>query len=64
MNAKNVLINGESLNTILRYYYLIPILIDEVKKSGGSFYKWDDKRGKEIEAEALDVTIEINDIIK
>lgn len=57
MNAKKVLIDGISLNEIIRYYKLIPVLINEIRKSNGSFEKYDSMRGKEEDAESIDVGI-------
>lgn len=44
MNTKKVFVNGECLETILRHYYAIPTLIQEVRNTKGSFTEWDNKR--------------------
>jgi hypothetical protein len=58
MNAKNVMINGQSLDGILRHYYALSVLIREVKRLNGSFVEWDRERTK-TNNEKLDVKIEI-----
>jgi len=53
MDAKNILVNGESLDVILRHYYAIPTLIKHAKLTknlGGSdaLKEWDYRRAETI----------------
>jgi hypothetical protein len=61
VKAKSVIINGTDLNIILRHYNSIQYLIEEVKKLGGSFEKWDKYRSNK---EDIDVRIELRERIK
>jgi len=49
MNAKNILINGENLNTILKHYNSLRILIQAVKGNYAVLGDWDESRTKDIE---------------
>jgi len=62
MNTKNVIVNGESLSTILRHYYAIDKLIKEVKKNDGSFYEWDNARGMSEFDEGVEAAIEFKNL--
>jgi hypothetical protein len=63
MNAKNVIVNGESLNVILRHYNAIDILIREVKRCNGSLYEWDKARGFEEFDDGIESVIEFKKLI-
>ena len=43
-DARDVTINGESLQVILAHYYALPSLIGEVRKPNGNFDAWDKQR--------------------
>ena len=62
MDTNKIFINGESLNSILRHYYNINILIKEIKRMNGNFFEWDEKRSIDT-VKTHNAEIEIKDLV-